>query len=97
MPNFGPFIALIPGVLIALMKDPSTALIVVFIYLGVQIIQSAVLQPIVQQKMVNIPPALTIFAQVAFGMVAGFWGILLATPIAVIVLKVVKSLYIEPQ
>ncbi|MGN6801610.1 MAG: AI-2E family transporter [Ginsengibacter sp.] len=97
VPNFGPFIALIPGVLIALMKDPSTALIVVFIYLGVQIIQSAVLQPIVQQKMVNIPPALTIFAQVAFGILGGVWGVVMATPIVALLIKSVDSLYVQKQ
>ncbi|MEO8823783.1 MAG: AI-2E family transporter [Ginsengibacter sp.] len=97
VPNFGPLIALIPAVLLALTQGPSTAIIVACIYTGVQIIQSAVTQPIIQQKMVSLPPALTIFAQVAFGMVAGFWGVLLATPIVVIVLKVVNRLYIEPQ
>ncbi|MEO8820512.1 MAG: AI-2E family transporter [Ginsengibacter sp.] len=97
VPNFGPLIALIPAVLLGLMQGPSTALIVACIYIGVQIIQSAVTQPIIQQKMVNLPPALTIFAQVAFGMLAGFWGVLLATPIVVIVLKIVNILYVENQ
>jgi predicted PurR-regulated permease PerM len=97
VPNFGPLIALIPAVLLGLMESPSTALIVACIYVGVQIIQSAVTQPIIQQKMVSLPPALTIFAQVALGIVAGFWGVLLASPIVVIVLKVVNRLYVENQ
>ena len=97
VPNFGPLIALIPALLLGLMQSPSTALIVACIYIGVQIIQSAVTQPIIQQKMVSLPPALTIFAQVAFGMLAGFWGVLLATPIVVIVLKIVNALYVENQ
>lgn len=97
IPNFGPLIALIPAILLGLMQSPSTALIVACIYIGVQIIQSSVTQPIIQQKMVSLPPALTIFAQVALGMVAGFWGVLIATPIVVILLKVIKRLYVEPQ
>jgi predicted PurR-regulated permease PerM len=97
VPNFGPLIALIPAVLLGLMESPSTALIVACIYVGVQIIQSAVTQPIIQQKMVSLPPALTIFAQVALGMVAGFWGVLLASPIVVIILKVVNRLCVENQ
>jgi predicted PurR-regulated permease PerM len=97
IPNFGPLIALIPAILLGLMISPSTALIVACIYTGVQIIQSAVTQPIIQQKMVSLPPALTIFAQVALGMVAGFWGVLLASPIVVIALKIVHRLYVEPQ
>jgi predicted PurR-regulated permease PerM len=97
IPNFGPLIALIPAALLGLMESPSTALIVACIYIGVQIIQTAVTQPIIQQKMVSLPPALTIFAQVALGIVAGFWGVLLASPIVVIVLKVVDRLYVENQ
>src|SRR6185312_10393702 len=61
IPNFGPLIALIPAALLGLMESPSTALIVACIYIGVQIIQTAVTQPIIQQKMVSLPPALTIF------------------------------------
>ena len=97
IPNFGPLIALIPAVLLALMQGFSTALIVAAIYTGVQIIQSAVTQPIIQKKMVSLPPALTIFAQVAFGMMAGFWGVLLATPLVVILLKLVDRLYVDHQ
>ncbi|HZI69088.1 MAG TPA: AI-2E family transporter [Hanamia sp.] len=97
IPNFGPIIALIPGVLLALMQGPTTAIIVACIYTFVQIIQSAVTQPLIQQKMVSIPPALTILAQVAFGTLGGFWGVLMATPIVAILIKVVNSLYVEQQ
>ncbi len=97
VPNFGPIVALIPGVLLASMQGPTTALIVAGIYTVVQIFQSAVTQPLIQQKMVDIPPALTIFAQVAFGMLAGFWGVLMATPIVALLIKIVNRLYVEPQ
>jgi len=97
IPNFGPIIALIPGVLLALMQGPTTALIVACIYTFVQIVQSSVTQPLIQQKMVSIPPALTIFAQVAFGLLAGFWGVLMATPIIALLIKIVNSLYVERQ
>ena len=97
IPNFGPIVALIPGVLLASMQGPNTALIVAAIYIVVQIFQSAVTQPLIQQKMVDIPPALTIFAQVAFGMLAGFWGVLMATPIVALLIKIVNRLYVERQ
>ncbi len=95
IPNFGPIIALIPAVLIAFTQSGSKALIVIGIYTGIQIIQSAVQQPLVQKKMVNIPPALTIIGQVAMGALGGFWGILLATPIVAIVMTIVDKLYLK--
>ncbi len=97
IPNFGPIIALIPAVLLALMQGPTTAIIVGSMYTFVQIIQSSVTQPIIQQKMVSIPPALTIIAQVAFGVLGGFWGVLMATPIVALLIKIVNRLYVEPQ
>jgi len=97
IPNFGPIIALIPAGLLGLMQGPTTALIVVCMYTLIQIIQSAVTQPLIQKKMVNIPPALTILGQVAFGMLAGFWGVLLAVPIVAILMTVINKLYVEKQ
>ncbi len=97
IPNFGPLIALIPAVLLALMQGTTTALIVVGMYTGIQIVQSAVTQPLIQQKMVNMPPALIIFGQVAMGMLGGFWGVLLATPVIVIIMTIVDQLYVQQQ
>lgn len=91
IPNFGPIIALVPAGLLALMQGPTTAIIVVSMYTFIQIIQSAVTQPLIQKRMVNIPPALTIISQVALGLIAGFWGILLATPIVAILMTVVNE------
>lgn len=97
IPNFGPIIALIPATLIALLQGTSTAVVVICMYTGIQILQSGVEQPLVQKKMVNIAPALTIMGQVAFGTLGGFWGVLLATPLVVIIMTIVNELYVNPQ
>lgn len=95
IPNFGPIIALIPAVLIAFTQSTTQALIIAAMYTGIQIIQSAVQQPLVQKKMVNIPPVLTIVGQVAMGTLGGFWGVLLATPIVAIIMTTVDKLYLK--
>ncbi len=97
VPNFGPIIALVPAVLIALLQGTTTALWVVGIYTSIQIIQSAVTQPLIQQKMVNVPPALLIFGQISMGLLGGFWGVLLATPTLVIIMTLTEKLYIQNQ
>jgi len=50
IPNFGPIIALIPAVLIALTLNGSTAVIFIGLYTLIQIIQSAVTQPLIQKR-----------------------------------------------
>ncbi|MFD0795415.1 AI-2E family transporter [Mucilaginibacter litoreus] len=97
IPNFGPIIALVPAFLLALTDGITTALIVAGLYTGIQVVQSAVTQPLIQKKMVNIPPALVVFGQVAMGLLGGFWGVLLATPIIAILMTLVNKLYVERQ
>jgi predicted PurR-regulated permease PerM len=97
IPNFGPIIALIPAVLISLLQGTDTAIIIICTYTFIQIIQSAIEQPLIQKKMVNIPPALIIVSQVAMGTLGGFWGVILATPITAVLMTIVNDLYIKQQ
>lgn len=97
IPNFGPIIALVPATLLALMQGPDTALLVVGLYTAIQIIQSAVTQPLIQKKMISMPPGLLVFGQVGMGILGGFWGVLLATPLVAIVMTIVNRLYVDKQ
>ena len=47
--------------------------------------------------MVSIPSAIIIFGQVAMGLLGGFWGVLLATPVIAIIMTAVNKLYVEEQ
>ncbi len=95
IPNFGPIIAMIPAVLVALLTSPTQALLVAGVYLLVQIIESNLITPNVQKKLLNIPPALLILFQVVMGTLTGGWGIVLAVPLLVIVITLVKHLYLD--
>ncbi len=95
IPNIGPLIAGAPAVLIAWTQSPTQALYVFLLYLVLQNIDGYVLTPLVQQRTVSLPPALTILAQLLFGILAGTLGLLLATPLAAAALVFVKRLYLE--
>ncbi|MDO1450659.1 AI-2E family transporter [Rhodocytophaga aerolata] len=95
IPNFGPIIALIPAALIALVEGPSQAFYVVALYMGIQAVESNVLTPFVEKKMVEIPPALVIISQVLMGVFTGVMGLILATPIMVVLLVLIKMVYIQ--
>ena len=97
IPNFGPLIALIPAVLVAFMQGPSTALWVAGLYISVQVTESNFITPMVQQRLISIPPALIIIAQLLIAPLTGGWGLVLATPLMLIVMIVVKELYIKKQ
>lgn len=95
IPNFGPIIALIPAVLVGIMQGPETALWIAGLYILVQFIESNFITTIIQQKMVDIPPALTISAQMILGALTGGWGLLLSTPLTVVCIVLIKRLYID--
>lgn len=97
IPNFGPLLAFIPAALIALTQGPKTVIIVACIFIVVHIFENAVLLPLIQKKMVKVLPAVTIFAQVALGLLGGFWGVLLAVPLIVVLKTMIVKLYIEQQ
>lgn len=95
IPNFGPIIAMIPAVLVALLTSPTLALLVAAVYLTVQLIESNLITPNVQKRLLNTPPALLILFQVLMATLTGGWGIVLAVPMLVIVMTVVKHLYLD--
>jgi predicted PurR-regulated permease PerM len=97
IPNFGPVIAMIPGVLLALTISTKTAVIVALIYIACQTIVGSIVLPLLQKKMINIPPALTLLSQLIMGTVSGLMGIILAVPLLAILIIVIDELYIKKQ
>lgn len=95
VPFFGPFLAAVPAVLLAFTQGPSTALYVGLLYIGIQQVESNLIMPIVQKEEVSLPPVLTLTAAVGFGMLFGPLGVVIATPLAVVALVLVKMLYLE--
>ncbi|CAN5358740.1 AI-2E family transporter [soil metagenome] len=97
VPNFGPIAAGIPAVLIALAISPATAGIVAILYLVVQLLESGLINPMAQKKLIKIPPALIIISQLLVGALTGIWGVILATPLVLVVIILVRELYVKPM
>ncbi|MET3980600.1 putative PurR-regulated permease PerM [Mucilaginibacter sp. UYP25] len=95
IPNFGSLVAMIPGVLLALTQDLNTAIIVALLYIVSQTIVSNIVTPLIQKKMINIPPALTIISQVLMGVLSGVLGIILAVPLLSIIIILVDEIYVK--
>lgn len=95
VPFVGPFLAAFPGIAVALGEGAATALWVGALYLAVQQIEGFLITPLVQQGTVDLPPAITLFAIVAFGILFGPMGILFATPLTVVAFVLVKKLWIR--
>jgi predicted PurR-regulated permease PerM len=95
IPNFGPILSAIPAILLGFIDSPIKALYVVILYVGVQLIESNVVTPLIERETVELPPALTILAQLALGVLIGGLGLVLATPLLAVFMVLVQMLYIE--
>lgn len=95
VPIVGPIVAAVPALLIALAQGPETALWTAGLFLLVQQLEGNLIQPIVQQRTVDLPPALLLFSVLAFGILLGVLGVLLAAPLTVAIFVLVKRLYVR--
>src|SRR5690606_23321446 len=91
VPNIGPLISAIPPLLFSFEQGGYAAIYVIALYVILQFLESYFLTPLITQHQVAIPPGVTLSAQLLFGMLAGFLGLLLATPIVVVAAAVINE------
>ncbi len=95
VPYLGPIVSAIPAVLVALTQGPMAALYVALLYLGIQTVESYLLQPIIQDRSVNLPPAVVLGGQLLLGVLVGTLGVMFATPLVAAAVVAVKLLYVR--
>jgi predicted PurR-regulated permease PerM len=95
VPYIGSAASAIPGVLIAASINFMLAAYVIGLYIAVHVIEGYILVPLVQRRVARLPPALTLSAQIILGVLAGFLGLLLATPLVAATLVIIRMVYIE--
>ncbi|HMS41407.1 MAG TPA: AI-2E family transporter [Pyrinomonadaceae bacterium] len=95
IPNFGPIFSAVPAILLAFIDSPIKALYVLGLFIIVQIIESNIVTPFIERRTVELPPALTIIAQIALGVLLGGLGLVLATPLLTVIIVLVQMVYVE--
>lgn len=94
VPIVGPILAAAPAILLAFTVSPEIALATVALFVVVQQVEGHLLQPLIQQRAVDLPPALLLFSLFGIGALLGPAGILLAAPLTVVLFVLVKRLYV---
>lgn len=95
VPVIGPIVASIPAILVSFTEGPMLALYVLILYIVIQQLESYLIVPLVQRWAVALPPVLTIVAIIASGILFGVPGVLLATPLMVLIIGLVRMTYVE--
>lgn len=97
IPFVGPILTAVPALLLALAIGPETALWTLLLLLVIQQSEGNVITPLVQREVVTLPPALTLFALIAMGLLLGPLGILLSAPLTVVGFVMVAELYVRRE
>ena len=81
--------------LFALTQGPREALYVLILFIVIQQLEGNVIMPLIQRRAAGLPPVMTIFGVIGFGMLFGLPGVLVAAPLMVVAMVLVQRLYIE--
>lgn len=95
IPFLGPILASIPVFLATMPEGMVTLALVMTLFVVIQSIEGYLIGPMIQERVVDLPPAWTLTALVVFGALFGGIGVALATPLLAVARILVIRLYIE--
>ncbi|MFO1074276.1 MAG: AI-2E family transporter [Geminicoccaceae bacterium] len=95
VPLAGPVLGAVPALLIALTQGWAALLWTFLLVLLVQQVEGNVVSPLIERQAVSLPPALTLFAVIAAGVLFGPLGVMLAAPITVVAFVAVGKLWVR--
>lgn len=95
VPILGPIASAVPAGLIALQSTPDKVLWVLALYAAVQLLETNLITPNIQQRVASVPPVLLISGQVVLGVLAGVVGVMFSTPLVLALIVTVQVVYVH--
>ena len=95
IPFVGAILAAVPATLVALTQSPGAAVSVVLMYAAVHFVEGNFITPLVQAEVTSLPPVLAILSTLAFSVLSGPIGVLLAAPLTLLLMVAVDLLYVQ--
>ncbi len=95
VPYLGPIAGMIPALLVATTVSWTALLWTVVAYLLIHQFDGYVIMPMIQRRMVSVPPALMLLSIVALGELFGVTATVFAAPITVLLYVLVTKLYVR--
>ncbi len=95
IPYIGPTAAMIPALGLAATVGTGPLIGTLATYAIVRLIQTNFITPYVQNKVISIPPAITVFAIIGIGVIFGVFGLFFSAALLVVIFTLVRSLYLR--
>ncbi|MCH8864300.1 MAG: AI-2E family transporter [Chloroflexi bacterium] len=90
IPTLGPWLSGAVVVIVTLALAPDKVLWVIFLFMGIQLLENSLLVPRIQGGYLRIHPAVLIMLLVLGAYIAGIWGLLLAAPLTATGVEIYK-------
>lgn len=95
VPVLGPLIGAVPALIFAATQGVTVLVWTVLLFVAIQQLESNVITPLLERQVVSVPPALFLISVLAFGLLFGVLGLILAAPLTVVTFVAVKKLYVR--
>ena len=95
IPFLGPLIAGVPILIVAFAQGIEIGLSVLVFFFIVENLEGNFLSPLIQQRVVDIAPVVLISMQVLMSALFGAMGLVLAAPVTLVAMIVIRKLYVE--
>lgn len=95
VPVIGPWVSAVPILVLTLVVSPDSLIWVIVMIVVIQQLESYVVAPLVQKKLIDLPPVALFLSQIIMGTLTGILGIAMATPLMVMAIVWVQVIYIK--
>lgn len=95
IPNLGPVISVVPAALLAFAISPTKGILTMLLFGVAHFIEGNIVTPLLERKIVTLPPALTLAVQLLLASATGAIGVVLAAPLTAAALGIVMVLHPE--
>ncbi|MCT2558377.1 AI-2E family transporter [Tsuneonella sp. YG55] len=95
IPYVGPAVAMLPAIGLATAQGSDVLAYTLVAYVAVRVIEAWLVTPVVNRRVVDIPPALTLFTILGVGAVFGLYGVFFAGALLVVAFVGVREIYLR--
>lgn len=95
VPYIGPTAAMLPALGLAATVSTHAVIGTLITYAAVRLIQTNFITPFVQHRVIDIPPAVTLFSIIGIGIVFGLYALFFSAAMLVVIFTLVRTLYLR--
>ena len=95
VPYIGPTAAMLPALGLAATISTHAVIGALVTYAVVRLIQTNFITPFVQHRVIDIPPAVTLFSIIGIGIVFGLYALFFSAAMLVVIFTLVRTLYLR--